>query len=559
MLNRHRAIHLAALATAIACLGLAVTTASASSPTSSPVGDTPLLMRGTLALGNVAPSRTLRLTVVLAPRDPAALAAFATAVSTPGSPEYHRYLTTRQFAKRFGASGRRIAALRSTLRQGGLHPGALAPDALSIGVSGSAAQISRAFSVTLRRYREPGGASVFANTAPARVPAGLRGVITDVLGLSNVPVASPTSVPRGRRMSSVMPQLCPGGSPSGPYTISQIASAYGMNVLQTQEANAGAGAGAGVTIALYELEPYANQLSDWNGYTSCAGSSSTNIVDVEVDGGPPPATPQNPSSAETGLDLDVVAGLAPASHIKIYQGPNTGSGPYDTLRAIVNDSSVSVVSDSWGLCELDTNADDPTLMGDENTLLQQAAVEHQSWLVAAGDTGSYGCNATSNSPNLNHYSVDDPASQPFATAVGGTSLDTTASPRETVWNSSGKRNGRRCFGDLGDADLPEHLGHDDRSAERVLERHAVRRSVGPPLPRGSRRLSRCGPQSGLLDLLRRLGRIRRHERRRAALGRADRAGRRQQRRHLLAVQPARLPQPEPLRDRGGREPRVGVQ
>ncbi|MGH2850776.1 MAG: protease pro-enzyme activation domain-containing protein, partial [Solirubrobacteraceae bacterium] len=441
MLNRHRAIHLAALATTVACLGLTVAEASASAPASSLVGDTPMLMRGTLALGNVAPSKPLRLTVVLAPRDPAALAAFATAVSTPGSAEYHHYLTTRQFAKRFGAARASVEMLRSALRRGGLRPGALAPDALSIGVSGSAATISRAFSVTLRRYREPGGASVFANTAPARLPGGLRNVVKDVLGLSDVQLASPSSLLRGplRKGTLQLPLTCPPGSPDGPgpYTITQIASAYGMNVFQTEESNAGAGPGAGVTIALYELEPYTNQASDWAGYTTCFGRSSTNPVDVEVDGGPPANDPQ---SGETALDLDVASGLASASNIKIYQGPNSGTGPYDTLQAIVDDPSVSVVSDSWGLCELDS---DGTLMSDENTLLQQAATEHQSWLVAAGDSGSYACNATGSSgnPGFNHYSVSDPASQPFATGVGGTSLNTGSSPSETVWNTGGHATG----------------------------------------------------------------------------------------------------------------------
>jgi subtilase family serine protease len=432
MLSRHRVIHTAAFATAVACLGLGVNAASASAPLSSIVGDAPMLMRGTLAVGTVAPSTNLRLTVVLAPRDPAALAAFATAVSTPGSREYHHYLTVREFARRFGASQRSIGALRTMLRRSGLRPGGLAPDALSIAVNGSAARISRAFSVTLRRYREPGGASVFANTAPPRVPAGLRNVVKDVLGLSDVPVATPTALARGPlHGDATLPLLCPGPNASGPYTINQIASAYGMDVLHTGGDN-----GAGVTIALYELEPYTAQAGDWAGYTSCFGSSSTSVTDVEVDGG---AT--GSGSGETALDLDVVAGLAPASSIKVYQGPDGGTGPYDTLQAIVDDSSVSVVSDSWGLCELDSNG---TLMSDENTLLQQAAAEHESWLIAAGDAGSYGCNANPSSPNYNRYSVDDPASQPFATGVGGTSLNAAASgstPRETVWNASGHGTG----------------------------------------------------------------------------------------------------------------------
>ncbi len=44
------------------------------------------------------------MTVVLAPRNSAALSAYARAVSDPGSAVYHHYLTPGQFARRFGAT-----------------------------------------------------------------------------------------------------------------------------------------------------------------------------------------------------------------------------------------------------------------------------------------------------------------------------------------------------------------------------------------------------------------------------------------------------------------------
>ena len=306
------------LATPLALLALAATASAGAVPANVVVGGVPSLSAGTTALGNLGSTVPLRLTVVLAPRDPSGLATLATAVSTPGSPQYHRYLSVGQFAARFGASADVVAALRATLLGDGLLPGALAPDGLS-----SAARASQAFAVTLRRYRERDGRQVFANTAAPRVPAALGGVVQDVLGLDNVQAAAPASLRRSRLKASAHAASRPftGGSgplacnaasahtsPSGPYTIDQVANAYGMGGLY-----ANGDLGAGVTIALYELEPYA--AGDLSAFQACFGTSAA-VTNVAVDGGPVPGVPTDPTSGlETSLDLDNVVGIAPSSHV----------------------------------------------------------------------------------------------------------------------------------------------------------------------------------------------------------------------------------------------------
>ncbi|MGH2929332.1 MAG: protease pro-enzyme activation domain-containing protein, partial [Solirubrobacteraceae bacterium] len=78
------------------------------------------------------PATTMHVTVTLRPRDPVALAAYAAAVSTPGSPKFRRYLTPAQFARRFGATRRELAVVRESLRSRGLAPGAASAGRLSI-------------------------------------------------------------------------------------------------------------------------------------------------------------------------------------------------------------------------------------------------------------------------------------------------------------------------------------------------------------------------------------------------------------------------------------------
>src|SRR5581483_6792023 len=54
-------------------------------------------------IGALPAGTPIRVTVALKSRDPAALSAFASAVSTPGSDLYRQYLSVSQFARRFGA------------------------------------------------------------------------------------------------------------------------------------------------------------------------------------------------------------------------------------------------------------------------------------------------------------------------------------------------------------------------------------------------------------------------------------------------------------------------
>ena len=89
---------------------------------------------------------------------PAALAAFADAVSDPGSPSYRHYLTTRQFATTFGA-----VPGHADRRQGlaGVGPVSRSArwyaDGLMIPVTGTVAAMEQAFAVPLVDARLPGG------------------------------------------------------------------------------------------------------------------------------------------------------------------------------------------------------------------------------------------------------------------------------------------------------------------------------------------------------------------------------------------------------------------
>ena len=120
--------------------------------------------------------------VYLASRAPAALAAYARAVSAPGSARYHRYLTPAQQQARFGPSAAAAGRVRAWLRHAGLRVTASTEQYIS--VAGPAAAVRRAFGTRLRNYTLSG----HLYHAPARnavVPAALAPAVLGVSGLNN--------------------------------------------------------------------------------------------------------------------------------------------------------------------------------------------------------------------------------------------------------------------------------------------------------------------------------------------------------------------------------------
>ena len=149
--------------------------------------------------------------------------------------------------------------------------------------------------------------------------------------------------------------------------------------------------------------------------------TSVPVANTTVDGGAGSGAGQG----EAALDIEDVIGLAPGASIDVYTGPNSESGAYDTYARIVSDDSSKVISTSWGLCEA---AEGSSAATSESTLFQEAASQGQSIFAAAGDSGADDCgNGT--------RAVDDPASQPDVTGVGGTHLPSaTDAAGQTVWN-----------------------------------------------------------------------------------------------------------------------------
>jgi kumamolisin len=421
------------------------------------VGSAAVLPAGS-ALGGALPATApMQLTVALAPQ--AGLAAYAQAVSTPGNPLYGRFLTVAQFAQLFGAPAAAVDAVEGSLRADGLSVGSVTANKLMLPVSGSAAEVERAFSVPLAQVRVA-GRTTYANTAAPSMPGAFAPYVSAVIGLDGAAADRPLGLTAKPQVSSNGgPQPCPLAThatgqgqttpPPAGYTADQIADMYGFNNLY------GSGDfGAGQSVALFEEEP--TQASDITDYLNCyfpAQPAPDSITYENVDGGPGPYNgPATSDDTESALDIEQIIGLAPQASIIVYQAPSAQRSSADMLNQMVADDKAKVLSSSWGLCEQYAGN---ALIGAENVILQEAATQGQTMLLAAGDTGAATCwQATPGTTATDtELSVIDPGSQPYATSVGGTFLGNAGPhgtytlptdgtyPGETVWNDGPQQGG----------------------------------------------------------------------------------------------------------------------
>jgi subtilase family serine protease len=407
------------------------------------VGGIPPLLSVSHRLGLDQSNRTLQMSVGLAMRNQDQLNALLHDLYNPSSPAYHRFLSVDQFAQQFGPTGEQQQAVINYLTQQGFTITRTYPNRLLIDFSGSESLVERIFNVKIYDYQGPDGRHFFANANVPALPAYIASYITYVGGLENAnQFYHPPIV--AQRLPATNPHAgsnCPapgqsgggsgGGGPLGPtsqvaYIPSQFAKAYNYNGLH----NAGL-QGEGQTVGVFELDGYSQ--SDVQAYTQCFGGGNVPIQNVILDGfnGQPGA-----GAIEVELDIEVILSMAPRlAKMVVYEAPNTTQGYNDEFARIVSDRT-PVISVSWGDCEKNMGQQEAN---QENKFFQEAAAQGQTILVAAGDSGSSSCFQLQAGGQGFDFSLnaDDPAAQPFVTAVGGTTLSLSSDnsyQSEHVWN-----------------------------------------------------------------------------------------------------------------------------
>ncbi|WP_370086001.1 protease pro-enzyme activation domain-containing protein [Streptacidiphilus sp. MAP12-16] len=419
------------------------------------VGSAPRIPAGAVKTGGAAGSTTVQLSVGLEPRDPQALKSFIAATSTKGNPQYHHYLAKGQFAATFGPTQATIAAVTASLKAQGLNPGTVSADGLSIPMTTTLAAAAHAFGTSFSSYKLKDGTTGYANSAAPQIAGNVAGYVSGVTGLESLTHrqsmhtglrttgakagGSSTATTTRRTAVASGPQICAGatsalstltGSPSdgsGYYSAGNLANTYGMEHTATS--------GSGVTIGVFEMENFSN--SDLASYQSCYGTH-VSVSRFKTDGGPTePVYPATNNGIESLLDIEDIASLAPGATIIDYQGTDldktTDTTWLHNYQAMVLDDRASVLSISYGGCELYTaNA----VLNAENYYSMEAAAQGQTILASSGDDGATGCYRAGGTQQF-AASVSDPASQPYVTGVGGTSLSGSPATSRSAWSGTG--------------------------------------------------------------------------------------------------------------------------
>ena len=319
---------------------------------------------------------------------------------TPGDPLFHHFISTSEFTHRFSPSLQTYNAVTTFARANGLSVTRTHSDRLLLEVAGPASAVESAFQVHLQRFMAADGRVFHAPDADPAIPAALDGKLSGIIGLQNAALRHP-------QMHHLLPTFLPaeiGSDPNtGALTPSDIKTAYNLSSTTLT--------GAGRTLALFELDGYT--ASDISAYEAAYNLPVVPLVNI-LSGGASGLPSDSDGPIEVTLDIELMAALAPgATAIRVYEAPNTEAGVLAAYGQIADDNSAKEVSSSWGLAEDESS---PSNINAENIIFQQMAAQGQSMFAAAGDSGAYddGSNLT----------VDDPASQPYVTGVGGTTLST---------------------------------------------------------------------------------------------------------------------------------------
>ena len=374
----------------------------------------------------VASTQTVALDVYLPIQHRDQLETLLSDLNTPGSSQYHKWLTPAQFNTRFGLAASQVEAIQKELANDGFTATLVTPH--HIHVTGSAADVEHAFSTQLKTGVYPNGRQTIMATGALSVPSSISqagGVVAGLSGKIRMRVHSRKAATPQNRYSN-----------AGPYFFDDLKQAYSWPSYKVYT-------GKGATIAILMSNGY--NPSDMAAYFGYEKLAVPKFSEVTINGG----APYDPvASAETHLDLQQSGGMAPGASIILYNLPDlSDDNVMAGLSQIIEDNKADVVSMSFGLAELLYTAeynggyDFTSILQEEDDLFAQGNAQGITFVASSGDDGGASVPPVAcfngASPCGNFLpSVEFPASSPHVTGVGGTNLKTTYSPNSGSLNSA---------------------------------------------------------------------------------------------------------------------------
>lgn len=387
------------------------------------------------AIADNFPTEHLLLQLKRPPEQEQALQQFIADLHTPGSRDFHRWITAQEFGERFGVAQSDLDAISAWLTSHGFKVNVIYPSGMLIDFSGTAGQVRKAFQAELHTL-DVNGEKHIANMNDPRIPAALAPVITGVVSLHDFRPHPMVRMRKPRPQFTFTDFL---GGANYAVTPSDLATIYNFNPLF----NSGI-SGQGQTVVLIE-DTDLFSAADWNSFRSTFGLSGYSGASLTQVHPAPSSGPNNcgapgviaPNDAEAILDAEWASAAAPSAAIQMAACADTQTtfGGLIAIQNLINGSTPppAIMSISYGQCE--------TVNGEAanaayNSAYQQAVTEGVSVFVAAGDSGAAGCD-NSATDATHGIGVNAFASTPNNVAVGGTDFsDTYSSTNNTYWSLS---------------------------------------------------------------------------------------------------------------------------
>jgi subtilase family serine protease len=356
-------------------------------------------------VGQLPATQSMRLVLVLPLRNQAELENFLQDVYNPLTTSYRHFLSVEEFTARFGPTQQDYDAVIDFAKTHGLTVVGTSPNRLNVDVTGTVANIEKAFHLSMRVYQHPTESRTFY--APDREPTvDLPFQLWHIAGLDNYSIPHPAGLTRNRGAKS---NATTGSGPSASFLGSDMRAAYYGGTLT----------GSGQSLGL--LEYYGTDLTDLDTYYK--NVSQTNNVPITLrstDGTSTSCVYPSCDDTEQTIDMTQALGMAPGlSSLVMYVGSTDSA----IFNAMATASPLNAqLSSSWTWSPADPSTDNP--------YFEEFAAQGQNLFQAAGDSGAW----TSSSEIF-------PADDVYVTSVGGTDLETSSAggpwSSETAWVDGG--------------------------------------------------------------------------------------------------------------------------
>jgi subtilase family serine protease len=433
------------------------------------VGNHATLVESETPIGLVPSQMPLQMAITVKLRDSAGAQALLADLLDPASPNYHKWLSTEEFAARFDPAQTDVDAVTQWLANQGFTIESASRLQRTIRFSGTAAIVQTSLRTRLHYF---GNGGLYGNVEDPTIPAQFAGLIAQIHGLDNLHAVQAASHGDWLRLQRIAAHQAPIADPLPQFAFlmgdastatdasyssaTPNAKVNGFKAFspadfqyffhQTRLANAGNDGGAGDCIAIVGDSDY--EQSSIDAFNSAFSLPPSNITPVAVDGGPGGF---NGDELETLLDLEWSHAAAPGAALHYYNGnPNAANDIVDQIGQAVTDNVCGVISVSFGLC----GGSASFYTGSVSPIYTQAAIQGQSIFISSGDQGSagivfdpmFGC-VLGTSKNVNELGAD-----PNVTAVGGATFspsydrnsnDTSVlfGTKLKVWNDHGSATG----------------------------------------------------------------------------------------------------------------------